>query len=176
MGKAVHDGVELIAYNTWTFIDVVSSSDGFQKRYASSMWTATSWTKRSSGESARTASTGTRKRSRATAKYNKISTDGCTPYLEYRHRWFDSPYERRLRNIPSPVVEIPHSNSASAGQTETLLLCVFRREKITDTFLLFARIKIAVHGTRLMFHCRFERDKQISICSPVEPRIVPASL
>ena len=33
MGKAVHDGVELISYNTWTFIDVVSSSDGFQKRY-----------------------------------------------------------------------------------------------------------------------------------------------
>lgn len=33
MGKAVRDGVELIAYNTWTFIDVVSSSDGFQKRY-----------------------------------------------------------------------------------------------------------------------------------------------
>lgn len=33
MKKAVIDGVQLISYNTWTFIDVVSSSDGFQKRY-----------------------------------------------------------------------------------------------------------------------------------------------
>lgn len=33
MGKAVHDGVELISYNVWTFIDVLSSSDGFSKRY-----------------------------------------------------------------------------------------------------------------------------------------------
>ena len=33
MKKAVLDGVPLISYNTWTFIDVVSSSDGFQKRY-----------------------------------------------------------------------------------------------------------------------------------------------
>lgn len=33
MRKAVCDGVELIGYNTWTFIDVVSSSDGFSKRY-----------------------------------------------------------------------------------------------------------------------------------------------
>ena len=31
--KAVCDGVPLISYNTWTFMDVVSSSDGFQKRY-----------------------------------------------------------------------------------------------------------------------------------------------
>lgn len=29
----MRDGVELLAYNTWTFIDVVSSSDSFQKRY-----------------------------------------------------------------------------------------------------------------------------------------------
>lgn len=33
MGKAVHDGVELISYNVWTMIDVLSSSDGFSKRY-----------------------------------------------------------------------------------------------------------------------------------------------
>jgi len=33
MGKAVHDGVELIGYNVWTLIDVLSSSDGFSKRY-----------------------------------------------------------------------------------------------------------------------------------------------
>lgn len=33
MKKAVYDGVQLIAYNTWTFMDVVSSSDGFRKRY-----------------------------------------------------------------------------------------------------------------------------------------------
>ena len=33
MKKAVCDGVPLISYNTWTFMDVVSSSDGFQKRY-----------------------------------------------------------------------------------------------------------------------------------------------
>ena len=33
MGKAVHDGVELISYNVWTLIDVLSSSDGFSKRY-----------------------------------------------------------------------------------------------------------------------------------------------
>ncbi len=33
MKKAVMDGVPVIAYNTWTFIDVVSSSNGFTKRY-----------------------------------------------------------------------------------------------------------------------------------------------
>lgn len=33
MKKAICDGVDVISYNTWTFIDVVSSSDGFQKRY-----------------------------------------------------------------------------------------------------------------------------------------------
>lgn len=33
MKKAIDDGVEVISYNTWTFMDVVSSSDGFQKRY-----------------------------------------------------------------------------------------------------------------------------------------------
>lgn len=31
--KAIIDGVEVISYNTWTFIDVVSSSNGFSKRY-----------------------------------------------------------------------------------------------------------------------------------------------
>lgn len=33
MGKAVQDGVKLISYNVWTLIDVLSSSDGFSKRY-----------------------------------------------------------------------------------------------------------------------------------------------
>lgn len=33
MKKAVIDGVEVISYNTWTLIDVVSSSNGFSKRY-----------------------------------------------------------------------------------------------------------------------------------------------
>ena len=34
MGKAVSiDGIPVISYNAWTFIDVVSSSDGFSKRY-----------------------------------------------------------------------------------------------------------------------------------------------
>ena len=33
MKKAICDGVPVISYNTWTFIDVISSSDGFQKRY-----------------------------------------------------------------------------------------------------------------------------------------------
>ena len=33
MGKAVKDGVELIGYNVWTLIDVLSSSNGFSKRY-----------------------------------------------------------------------------------------------------------------------------------------------
>lgn len=33
MKKAIADGVEVISYNTWTFIDVVSSSNGFSKRY-----------------------------------------------------------------------------------------------------------------------------------------------
>lgn len=33
MRRAVTDGVPVIAYNTWTFIDVVSSSNGFTKRY-----------------------------------------------------------------------------------------------------------------------------------------------
>lgn len=33
MKKAIIDGVEVISYNTWTFIDVVSSSNGFSKRY-----------------------------------------------------------------------------------------------------------------------------------------------
>ena len=33
MAKAVNDGVELISYNVWTLIDVLSSSDGFSKRY-----------------------------------------------------------------------------------------------------------------------------------------------
>ena len=33
MRKAVYDGVELISYNVWTFMDVLSSSDGFSKRY-----------------------------------------------------------------------------------------------------------------------------------------------
>lgn len=33
MKKAVIDGVKLISYNTKTFVDVVSSSDGFQKQY-----------------------------------------------------------------------------------------------------------------------------------------------
>lgn len=30
---AIIDGVDVISYNTWTFIDVVSSSNGFSKRY-----------------------------------------------------------------------------------------------------------------------------------------------
>ena len=38
------------------------------------------------------------------------------------------------------------------------------------------RATIKAHGTRLLSLCRFERDKQISLCSPVEPQIVPASL
>lgn len=34
MGKAISiDGIPVISYNVWTFIDVVSSSDGFSKRY-----------------------------------------------------------------------------------------------------------------------------------------------
>lgn len=33
MEKAVRDGVELLSYNVWTMIDVLSSSDGFSKRY-----------------------------------------------------------------------------------------------------------------------------------------------
>lgn len=33
MKKAIMDGVEVISYNTWTLIDVVSSSNGFSKRY-----------------------------------------------------------------------------------------------------------------------------------------------
>ncbi|MDI9589492.1 MAG: glycoside hydrolase family 1 protein [Acidobacteriota bacterium] len=34
MGKAIAmDGIPVISYNAWTFIDVVSSSDGFSKRY-----------------------------------------------------------------------------------------------------------------------------------------------
>ena len=34
MGKAISiDGIPVISYNAWTFIDVVSSSDGFSKRY-----------------------------------------------------------------------------------------------------------------------------------------------
>lgn len=33
MKKAICEGVKVISYNTWTFIDVVSSSDGFSKRY-----------------------------------------------------------------------------------------------------------------------------------------------
>lgn len=33
MSKAVEDGVELLSYNVWTLLDVLSSSDGFSKRY-----------------------------------------------------------------------------------------------------------------------------------------------
>ena len=33
MGKAVRDGVELISYNVWTLMDVLSTSNGFSKRY-----------------------------------------------------------------------------------------------------------------------------------------------
>lgn len=33
MEKAVHDGVELIGYHVWSLIDVLSSSNGFSKRY-----------------------------------------------------------------------------------------------------------------------------------------------
>lgn len=33
MGKAIEDGVELIAYSPWSFIDVLSSSNGIEKRY-----------------------------------------------------------------------------------------------------------------------------------------------
>jgi len=33
MKKAIAEGVEVISYNCWTFIDVVSSGNGFDKRY-----------------------------------------------------------------------------------------------------------------------------------------------
>ena len=33
MKKAIAEGVEVVSYNCWTFIDVVSSSNGFDKRY-----------------------------------------------------------------------------------------------------------------------------------------------
>ncbi|MCD8363377.1 MAG: glycoside hydrolase family 1 protein [Lachnospiraceae bacterium] len=33
MRKAVCDGVEVLSYNVWAFLDLVSSSDGFSKRY-----------------------------------------------------------------------------------------------------------------------------------------------
>lgn len=33
MEKAVRDGAELLSYNVWSMIDVLSSSDGFSKRY-----------------------------------------------------------------------------------------------------------------------------------------------
>lgn len=33
MGRAVADGVELIGYHVWSFVDLLSSSDGFSKRY-----------------------------------------------------------------------------------------------------------------------------------------------
>lgn len=33
MKKAVIDGVQVIAYHTWTFMDVLSSGNGFKKRY-----------------------------------------------------------------------------------------------------------------------------------------------
>ena len=33
MGRAIEDGVEMIAYSPWSFIDVLSSSNGVEKRY-----------------------------------------------------------------------------------------------------------------------------------------------
>lgn len=33
MRHAIDDGVEMIGYNTWSYIDLLSSSDGFNKRY-----------------------------------------------------------------------------------------------------------------------------------------------
>ena len=33
MKKAIVDGAKVLSYNTWTFIDVLSSGDGFSKRY-----------------------------------------------------------------------------------------------------------------------------------------------
>lgn len=33
MGLAIQDGVEMIGYHTWSFLDLLSSSDGFRKRY-----------------------------------------------------------------------------------------------------------------------------------------------
>ena len=33
MGKAIDDGVEVIGYQHWSFVDVLSSSQGFEKRY-----------------------------------------------------------------------------------------------------------------------------------------------
>lgn len=33
MGKAIEDGVEMIGYHVWSFIDLLSSSEGFRKRY-----------------------------------------------------------------------------------------------------------------------------------------------
>lgn len=33
MGKAIEDGVNMIGYHVWSFMDLLSSSDGFRKRY-----------------------------------------------------------------------------------------------------------------------------------------------
>lgn len=33
MGNAIHDGVEMIGYHVWSFLDLLSSSEGFRKRY-----------------------------------------------------------------------------------------------------------------------------------------------
>ena len=33
MAAAIRDGVEILSYNPWSFIDLVSSSQGMEKRY-----------------------------------------------------------------------------------------------------------------------------------------------
>lgn len=40
--QALDDGVELMGYSPWSFMDLLSSHEGFRKRYGFCMWTGTS--------------------------------------------------------------------------------------------------------------------------------------
>lgn len=70
MKEAVEEGVDLMGYTMWSCIDLVSAGSGELRKSAMalSMWTPTMTAPASSNVTARTASGGTKRSSRATAR------------------------------------------------------------------------------------------------------------